>query len=689
MNRGISNQDRLNASVDSVKGAGGWWWLLGPVLAGLCVSIPLYHLLMGKDAFFYYRVFGVILQDILGMTDNKFLDAFGLSPSQKRVTAAYNLIGFYPYRFWSVAATQVIITVGLIAWNPFGRKRKFLKKNGDDGVHLSATPRELAKEIKKSPKVHGEEFSPTPFDFHVPGFKGLRIPEPTLATMLGVVGDSGSGKSVFLRQFVASRRATHEKCFVIDMNGEYSSRFYKPGDVILSLFDKRAAKWSPWEEGLPMEEVASAILEIQEQQATSSTGDFFNTASHVVLTSLLHATDSPESLWELATLDRETLVKVLSEMPGIAKQMVGKGTDGQTLGVIATALRKLAAFEHLGKHAKAREAASGKVEEYFSISKWVNNPSDRRNVFIVSTDRARDQSKALFRIWISTLTNTLMARHEGANADRIYLIADELDTVGRIPKLAQFLTTMRRKNGRAVLGFHSPDQLVANYGEVHARLIMKGFQNLVIFRFKDTNEAKKMAEYFGKVEVIEHTYSHSIDRKTYQPVASTSETIKEKWVVSPDFIAKMIKGQAILRLADFSPCVLRFQEIEYPQVTYQAAHFEEIPENKEDYKKVAQLLKQVKEEKTKAIQPKEHEENPLRTVEGASAKDAPSASKEEVFSLKKVNAAYPNEQEKSEKKPDPKVPSPQTSPGFSSHSKAPSPAEGKDMGNEKTQTKDL
>ena len=616
MSTGLTNQERLSASTRAVRSNGNFLWFALPFLAGLVVSIPLLHLLLGESISSFYLALRLIVQDNLGMTDSRFFSKFDLDVTSRQVKAAHNFFELMKVKVWSVAATQAFVTIGLIVWNPFERKKKASQKRLASAEHYLVSPKELVKEIKNSAKKDAR-FKPSELDFYVPGIKGLRIPAVNLSTMMGLLGDSGAGKTTLLRQFVDSRKANREKCFVLDINGEYSSVFCKPGDVILSLFDTRATRWDMWNEDIPFEEIASAINETVEQGVyTSSAADFFNTASHVVLTSLLNASDSEESLWKLATLDRDSLVQLLLQMPGIAKQMIGKGTDGQTLGVIATALRKLAPFEHLNRSARIREQKTGIKEEAFSISKWVNDENDRRTVFIVTTDASLDQAKPLLRIWITILAKTLMARSEMTSSEKVYLVADELESIGKIPKLHQFLTTMRRKGGAAVLGFHSIDQLVNIYGQVSADLIIQGIQNIAIYRVQNPAKAKYMAEFLGKIEVIDHVFTQSLDKKTNQYQPGISESVREKWVISPEMISRFDDGEVILRLARFSPCKLRFSNVEFPKVCGVAKKYEEIPSHRNEYKKALQALEKKQDEPLL-----EKSNSSTRPIEGATSID--------------------------------------------------------------------
>jgi hypothetical protein len=473
-----------------------------------------------------------------------------------------------------IGVTQAVAMIGIIAWNPLRGRSKDSYRKARERERDLVSPAELAREIASAPRTIGPEFKNNAFDFVVPGVRGLRFPERSLASMLGIVGGAGQGKSNLIRQFVESRRTSNEKCFIIDVNGEYSSIFYKPGDIILSITDARAAKWDMWKEDLPAEDIADAILETSEHAHHSASSEFFSTTSQLVLTALLKSARSEVDLWKLATLDREDLVEEIKKLPGLAKQMLGKESDPQTLGIVASALRKLAPFENVNQLAREREASSKKPEADFSISSWVRDGKDKRWVFLVATDATLGQTRTLFRIWITALTKALMARSESDKDERIYLVCDELASVGKIPKLADFLTAVRRKKGRAALGFQTFSQVEGIYGPNDAKTIVQGLQNLVVFRCADPSMARFMAERVGKIEAIENVLSHGLDRKTNRYVPNVSETFRERWIVSPNTISNLGIGEAVVCLAQFSPAIVKFKNVKMKSVTETAHAFE-------------------------------------------------------------------------------------------------------------------
>ena len=74
-------------------------------------------------------------------------------------------------------------------------------------------------------------------------FAGVQLDRATEVRHFGVVGVTGSGKSVAIHQLMATALRHGDRQIVVDLDGSAMAVFWKPGDVILNPFDARSAKW--------------------------------------------------------------------------------------------------------------------------------------------------------------------------------------------------------------------------------------------------------------------------------------------------------------------------------------------------------------------------------------------------------------------------------------------------------------
>ena len=132
---------------------------------------------------------------------------------------------------------------------------------------LIAIPRDLARarERRHGRRLRGPELvTPAQFNRRVRadgiGFvqqrrclfwtPRVRVPRRIESSHFLMMGDTGMGKSVLIRQLLQQLEARGETAIVYDPALEYTSEFYRPerGDVILNPLDVRSPYWSPGDE---------------------------------------------------------------------------------------------------------------------------------------------------------------------------------------------------------------------------------------------------------------------------------------------------------------------------------------------------------------------------------------------------------------------------------------------------------
>ena len=79
---------------------------------------------------------------------------------------------------------------------------------------------------------------------------GVPIVKDSEVEHMILVGSSGTGKSTTIKNLLPQIRRRKNKAIIIDIKGEYVSKFYDPSkDFIINPFDTRTKHWSPWAEG--------------------------------------------------------------------------------------------------------------------------------------------------------------------------------------------------------------------------------------------------------------------------------------------------------------------------------------------------------------------------------------------------------------------------------------------------------
>jgi hypothetical protein len=459
-------------------------------------------------------------------------------------------------------------------------KRASAAEHLRSGEQALVTPKNLDAAIRKAvrDKARPHTFRDNDVVF---GKERIRVVDETIGLHLGIGGASQTGKTNAINQLLASRREAREKVLIVDPNGEFFARFGREGDVILSLHDTRAAKWDFWSEGVSEEELAKALVEVRDGMDASS--KFFQTTGRAVLTSLLRiakkAKDRLPELWRLANLPAEELESVLRSHHEISHRYLGQGDSGQAAGVIATSLMNLEFLKYLNHHASAREAAQG-PEVSFSIRSWILDESDSRWVFLVASDSHWEQTRPLVRLWFDVASTAILERvpPAGGELTPLWLVCDELSTVGLLPSLPKVLDRGYKYRGRLVLGFQSLSQIQQIYGVDASANIMQGLQNLLIFACNETRLAREFSERLGRAEVEEYESSVSPAEGKNPMRVSFAARQRERVSVTADEIRGLPENVAYLKLARLPPTKIHFPYVRFKDSGERSRDFSVIPE---------------------------------------------------------------------------------------------------------------
>ena len=481
---------------------------------------------------------------------------------------------------WTAIGTLALVVLGWTFVRARSSARTKMSEQLREGEQVLVEPKVLQKLIEKVVKDKSRPHAFRPSDI-VLGKEGVRVCDETIGLHLGIGGASQTGKTNVINHLLASRREVGEKVLIVDPNGEFYARFGRPEDVVLSLHDRRAFKWDFWSEGVSEEELAKALVEVRDGMDAST--KFFQTTGRAVLTSLFRiAKKSPHrlrELWRLANLPAEELEAVLRANNEISHRYLGQGDSGQASGVIATSLMNLEFLKYLNHHISQREAAQETEFMPFSIRDWVLKDKDSRWVFLVASDSHWEQTRPLMRLWFDIASTAILERSARRMEDLspLWLVCDELSTVGLLPSLPKVLDRGYKYRGRLVLGFQSLAQVQQIYGPDASANIMQGLQNVLVFACNETKLAREFSERLGRSEVEEYESTVSpAEGKTPMRISISSRQ-REHISVTPDEIRGLPENVAYLKLARLPPTKLRFPYGNFPDSGARSRDFSEIP----------------------------------------------------------------------------------------------------------------
>lgn len=414
-------------------------------------------------------------------------------------------------------------------------------------------PDELKSEIKADVRNKGNDIEFTDHDLKISTSK-IQIPDKIASLHFGMCGASATGKTNAMDEQLVQERKFGNKVLIIDPRGEFFAKHGKKGDHIMSLYDKRAEKWSFWCENLPPKFLANALIEIKE---SSNSNKFFDKTGREVMAAALRIAKTQEELWQIVNYSEEDLYNLLLDNKELSKQYLGKKASGQSAGVIASAFMNVNFIKYLNHHVYEREKEENIKLEEFSLTNWVNNNDDDSWIFIIDDSINLEDAKPLHRLWFDIVTSASFNRDiNKENLKRISLYCDEISTVGNLPTLPLVFDKGRRFKTKMVIGFQSYHQLEIIYGREMAQSIFQGLQNIIVFASNSRKEAEIFSERMGRSEIIELDSSTSVGGHAH---TNLSQRIRQVDSVTPSQIQALKDNHAFLKLARFNPTKVIFK----------------------------------------------------------------------------------------------------------------------------------
>jgi hypothetical protein len=379
------------------------------------------------------------------------------------------------------------------------------------------------------------------------------ITEEILKTHIGIEGATGTGKSVIISS-ILDQLTTHKKTQVciLDYNGQYFSKFGRKSDKIISINEKRGVKWHPWCENIAPEKIAHSLIE------NDPNDKFFGPAAKSLFANLMTLNNKIEDFWKDMIRSKEELFEKLSKYELSSAGDFEGSSGNQGAGVRRTMSLSLDALRSLNYWTKDKEE--------FSVIDWAKNGS-KDWLYIIVREEDLEKAKPWIRLWLDLVVSGILMRNDRAENNATWLVADELPILGKLPSLQKGITNGRKYNFRCVIGYQTEGQIDEVYDK-EAKGIKNSVRTRIIFNPGDHESAIKCAETLGKKEIYDplesESYGSSIkDSKT---TISSSNQIREKFVVHPSRLRQMDKMECYMKILMFNPVFIKIPLKEYETI---------------------------------------------------------------------------------------------------------------------------
>ena len=367
-----------------------------------------------------------------------------------------------------------------------------------------------------------------------------------------MVGSTGVGKSTLIKSYLEYCRSNGEKVIIPDVNGEYASEFFREGDIILSLFDKKTSYWNfAAEKDVHASEFAKFLVPSGDERNA-----FWWKGARQVVTQLLSKTESPEDLWRRINSEADDLSSVLT---GLARKITGKEGSPQAAGVTGSSLLDLGFLEYLNRWPKERG-----MTEAFSLYAWSQN-SARNWIFLTFADTDKELMSPLLKLWLNTVILGLLRRRD-PSLPPLNLVIDELNTLGKIEFLPTALERARKYRGKVILGYQSESQLLNLYGKEAGQSIKANTGSKFVFRSPEAQEAKELSDYLGRQEVGQKNVGTSYGSENCNDRESINEHDALRNIVLDSEIRDLADGHYYLKSLNINPVKSRIVKKRWEKV---------------------------------------------------------------------------------------------------------------------------
>lgn len=405
---------------------------------------------------------------------------------------------------------------------------------------------ELKEAIQETQKV-----SPYPL-------AGIFLPQGSETQHIQMVGTTGSGKTVAIRELLHTIRERGERAIIYDKGGTYLSRFYQEGrDIILNPLDARGKAWNSWaecEDKADFEALAEALMPMP---INNTMDPFWINAARMIFVSTAHELkNNPKRsnimlLQYLLTADLGKIYELLkhTESESLVSSKVQK-TALNVKTVMATYLKSLLYLQDQG--------------DVFSIRDWILDDTQNNFLFVSSDGRKHPTLRPLISAWINTAAKELLGMSANDNR-RVWFILDELATLHALPFLEMVKSESRKFGGCFILGHHGPSQLRKIYGREGASVLSNLCSTRLYLRLPDHDDAEVASNNVGSYEIEEVNESVSYGANTMRDGVSVSRQTKEKRLVLPSELQELDDLQGYLRVkGQFPAAKVQLKYVHYP-----------------------------------------------------------------------------------------------------------------------------
>ncbi len=388
---------------------------------------------------------------------------------------------------------------------------------------------------------------------------GVPVPADIEPNHFLLSGGTGTGKGVALGGAISTvRDRAHDRALVVDPGGEMMSHFWRDGDTILNPLDGRSVAWSPFAEMASAHDADRLAKSMIPDAPGAGDSQQWQLYSQSLVAAVL------ERLMDAGTATNGDLLRVLTvDKAGDIEALVA-GHPAQTLFDVGANKMLSSVRGIIGSYLPSyRYLPPDAGASAFSIRRWVVEGSGW--LWMPIRNDMMAAMRPLASAWIGEAVSAALSQAQDPQR-RLWLVMDELASLGRVQSLSDALTQGRKFGLCAVAGLQTIAQLKESYGQFGSQVLLSCFSSQLLLRAPDPDTARWCSDSIGQRHVIRKVSSESQSSGGGGKSESDQHAIEA--AVLPAELQNLPKLQGFLRLAD-APAILRvrLEPVNRPVVT--------------------------------------------------------------------------------------------------------------------------
>lgn len=361
-----------------------------------------------------------------------------------------------------------------------------------------------------------------------------------------LIGTTGTGKTVALRDLLAQIRARGARAVVFDLTGAFIEAFYDPArDTILNPLDARCPMWSVFEDCTD-EASLTAAAEALVPHDGGGAEQFWVLAARMLFVEMCLKL-LREGRATNAALSAELMTASLAH---VHKLMEGTVADPLTAPEAARMAESIRAVFNANAKALRMLPTTGTP---FSVRRWVSGDCAPGAILFVSS-RYVDMPIAsrLLTVWMDTAMTTLMAGPR-SNDCKLWFLFDELGALHRLPAIEKGLQTARNYGGAIVAGVHAYAKLKETYGDNMAMTLAALARTKLLLATADRESATWCSDFIGHRQYQKMEEGFSYGYNNARDAVSLTPRRQIEPLLLPDQLMNLPSLQGYLKFPDGFP----------------------------------------------------------------------------------------------------------------------------------------